>query len=90
MAKQAWQKSNYFQDFKRKYKKENAYKDFGQSDNEREKLFRALSAVLRLGVKERKTAFLDLLSSTAKEELKADPRYYGIDESLAETLCKET
>lgn len=64
-------------DFKRKHRKEAAYKGYGTTDHEREKLFRALQDKLKLSLKERQDEYEELMQSAGEKEL--DVRYYLLE-----------
>lgn len=75
----------YFQEFKRRHKKHEAYKRFGNSDHEREKVYRTFQELLKLSLGERERIFTDMLKAQSTN-LEADVRYYAIHEPHAEAL----
>ena len=76
---------SYWQDFKRKYKKTAEYREYGLTDNEREKLFRSLHEHLKRSQVQREKDFLALLE-TRPEEIASDPRWHVVGASQRQAI----
>ncbi|EMR08227.1 hypothetical protein PNEG_03395 [Pneumocystis murina B123] len=92
----------YWHEFRRKFKKEQEYKDFGMNDKEREKLFRAYQEQMKYDSKKKEQDFYALLKETSTvtknttllslpDEVLCDLRYAVIpSEKLEEYIDKYT
>ncbi|KAG5438510.1 hypothetical protein PCANB_002614 [Pneumocystis canis] len=92
----------YWHEFRRKFKKEQEYKDFGLNDKEREKLFRAYQEQMKYDSRKKEQDFQILLKTTASvtkdttllslpDEVLSDLRYAVIpSEKLEEYINKYT
>ncbi|KTW25745.1 hypothetical protein T552_03358 [Pneumocystis carinii B80] len=92
----------YWHEFRRKFKKEQEYKDFGMNDKEREKLFRAYQEQMKYDSKRKEKDFYALLKETSTvtknttllslpDEVLCDLRYAVIpSEKLEEYIEKYT
>ena len=75
----------YFADFKRRHKRDDAYKRYGASDHERERLFRAFRDASKQPLAKREADFHTLLRGDVNP-LEADVRYHVISEAQRKTL----
>ncbi|KAG4305257.1 hypothetical protein PORY_001427 [Pneumocystis oryctolagi] len=92
----------YWHEFRRKFKKEQEYKEFGLNDKEREKLFRAYQEQMKYDNKKKEEDFQTLLKTTTSvtkdttlsslpDEILSDLRYAVIpSEKLEEYINKYT
>lgn len=89
MVKEALHHGMYFQDFKRKSKKEPAYRAYGNSDHDRERLYRVLQDKYKLSQAQKEAEFIDLISTTSAESKEVDARFYLLDsERMADLIAK--
>ncbi|CCG84247.1 protein of unknown function [Taphrina deformans PYCC 5710] len=65
--KQHARSGQYFVDFKRKHRKDEAYKIYGNSDHDREKLFRSFQDYNKMSTSQKEIEFLALLRLTMTE-----------------------
>ncbi|KAG5519453.1 hypothetical protein PMAC_002080 [Pneumocystis sp. 'macacae'] len=92
----------YWHEFRRKFKKEQEYKDYGLNDKEREKLFREYKEQMKYDIKKKEQDFQILLRTTPSvtkettlfslpDEVLSDLRYAVIpSEKLEEYISKYT
>ncbi|QSL67022.1 hypothetical protein MERGE_001409 [Pneumocystis wakefieldiae] len=92
----------YWHEFRRRFKKEQEYKDFGTNDKEREKLFRAYQEKMKCDSRKKERDFYQLLKETSTvtknttllslpDEVLCDLRYAVVpSEKLEEYIDKYT
>lgn len=83
-------KCQFFADFKRKHRHDDAYKRFGSSDHDRERLFRAFRTAAKQSLPDRQAAFRKLLRASGKtEQVESDVAYHALSAQQRDAILAE-